>query len=254
MRASCAIAVISILAGAAGCGSSARQAPSGPPLSIRLERSLERGVAAERAATGGRYRLVDVISTQPGGVEELVEWRVRPRQVRRVVMSTNPNGSTRTSITLTIGRYDYLRAPGLATVGTQAKAWLRERSSLDAAFDALPQPAAEALAEVRSGSGVSRVGASSIGGQPVTEYRFTIDVPRLSRVAAAAAPLVSGLYATLRVRRVAARVWIAADGVPLREWLVFRWGGNTETDISTVTLNVPVHVSPPPADQVGTQP
>lgn len=249
MRWCLAIAIVALAA--AGCGASAKPKPISRSGSAELHRLLERGYGAEHTAGTGSMRMSETISAsgETEQLREIAQWQVHPR-LERSVSVTDVGGKQVTTVVLEVAGVDYLSGDAVAKLIPAGKLWVRVPAARMNSAVGVPQQASQLIDELQAASKVTRVGSSSIAGQPATEYRFLLDISRMSARAAKGSML--GRFASqLKGVQIPTELWVSDQGLPLREHLTLNFKGATVNVTDSFAFGLPVHVTAPPADEVG---
>lgn len=240
-----------VVMAAAGCGSSSKPKPISRSGSAELHRLLERGISAEHTAGSGILRMSETV-TAPGHLEQIAEttqWRLHPRESRALSV-TDTDGKRVTAFVLQVGAVDYLSGDAVAKLIPAGKMWLRVPAARLNNAVGVPQQASQLIDELQAASKVTRVGATTMRGQRATEYRFLLDISRLSAKATRTSML--GRFGTLLEGvQIPTELWVSARGLPVREHERYQLKGVTFTIDAVFAFGVPVHVAAPPADEVG---
>ena len=150
------------------------------------------------------------------------------------------------------GRHRALGGSAYAGVLPPGKHWLRETQTGVAAAVGLPLSSSQQIQELNAASAIRRAGITTVGGVR-TEYRFLLDPTRLSAKAKASS-LLGKLGSVLGHLQMPMRLWVEANGLPVREEASFQYEGATVDLHITSAYGNAVVVAAPPARLVGQAP
>jgi hypothetical protein len=182
-------------------------------------------------------------------------------------MSVNMTMAGTTISEIWVGETLYLKMPALAEeLGGKpwAKLDLSSMGPLGSTFKSLIDSAkntdpAEQLRPLLASGDVHKVGTETVDGVRATHYSGTVDPATAFDSTQAAKNLTPAQIAQLKsllksggVRNETIDVWVASDGLPVRETIsVDTSSGAARTDLHLSDWGKPVTVTAPPADQVG---
>jgi len=246
---------------AAGCGTQHAQTGNSQPVTLAAAVSHTRGQTARITSTITTRSQGMTVSFAETGLFDFA-------RSRGTITMQGPVGMTELFVPPTT----YMKIPAAGSVVPKGKTWLALPTAasggaptaasalLGSSFGADPADPADLLASLTAASSsVTRLGASTIRGVPVTGFALTIDPAKATaKVSAADKAGVLAFLKSLGSAAIPVDVWVDSQNLVRREKLSLTPTGGSGAPAGTSVVlttdfydfGVPVQVSAPPAAEV----